>query len=812
MPKEAIVPQATLAITTLSRPKRIAFLVHPKKTNDGELNQIVRYSVGVWGGRFHAIIPTTGAEITSDWWKLLVTVDPDIIYSFLPLDDMLIRRINRHILPAKIIEVTPQDRARVSEHYLIRTSDVGALGIGDIPRFVWTTRGSMLEPFFFYIQDSGEDTPHQAFVFRNFGALPKMLSVDTAFRDVPHEVVEPNAVAPAEVLRRLLNYTRYGRHAVIPIDLCRMYAYRSYSTEYETFTHGFHLVTGDDPLDAVYAWNRALTSESGWGRDIFWLPCELCQDDNLLRLLGEWIEQTFWASDNQRWGKVVSYSVDESMLRQVADKMSGFANVFFRSARLAPDQFPLPTSHSLAPILGGRTDQTSLSENRGLVGFPRPPFLVEQHPQFGWELRAEVGWMVDLAIQYRPERYSHTNLRPNWQLPKRFGLAGKFFDPYRESRVVNGGLPSAAVVTADKAIGIWVPSDFEVVRTFLEQHYTNTARRHPQPNPRFTDLYVSDKGLYLQGMLQLFGGAHAAGSTFEDPFWRDVFLQMAGRPDDDLEQRTERTLEALKAAFAEATTPIAADSPRLNQVAEVLARRLILRDTKPRIMTKKNLKDRFGELRGKALKAQSGDGWWRANEKFDELKEQELRNLLEQRVLLQGAELVCPHCGTRQWYVVDDLGSEMRCNGCLFRFPLDPTPEWSFRLNDLVRNALRKHGTLAVIHALCQLQESARGMFLFLPCLDIFEKDQENRFTDLDLVVISDGRFLIGEVKSDPRGFERSGFDKLKEVAEELLPDAVVIAAQGESWPGTVEAEIRRLTETLAPVEVEVSPLLLQWH
>ncbi|MEW6408918.1 MAG: HsdR family type I site-specific deoxyribonuclease [Nitrospirota bacterium] len=196
---------------------------------------------------------------------------------------------------------------------------------------------------------------------------------------------------------------------------------------------------------------------------------------------------------------------------------------------------------------------------------------------------------------------------------------------------------------------------------------------------------------------------------------------------------------------------------------------------------------------------------------FDELKESELLYLLERRVFLQGVELRCPHCGTRQWYVVDDIGSEMRCDGCLFRFSLPPSPAWSFRLNNLVRNALCKHGMLAVLHALYNLQQFLSGMFLFLPSQDIFEEGQQNPFTDLDLVVIRDGKFLIGEVKSDPHGFKPDDLDKLRVVAEDLLPDEVVLAAEGERWPPDVEEGIKRLTETLKPFDVKVSSLILQW-
>jgi len=394
------------------------------------------------------------------------------------------------------------------------------------------------------------------------------------------------------------------------------------------------------------------------------------------------------------------------------------------------------------------------------------------------------------------------------------GLAHKFFDNYkRSSRIVNGGLPSIETANEDNVIHILIPSDLAVVRTWLE-YYPNTSKHRPQTTPLFTEIHVSDKGQYLQGIIRLFGNIYSAGNKFEDPFWRDVLLHMVGKPDyhNDFTEIKKIVHKSINDIFAEDTTPLEAGSPRLDQFAEKLTYKLLSIDAKSHELTVEQLKGRFAQLRGEALNKDPNNGWWNANERFDELKEQELQSLLETKVFLQGLELSCPHCGTRQWYVVDDLGSEMRCNGCLFHFPLPPDPSWSFRLNSLVRNALRKYGTLAVLHTLYELQrDSFSEMFLYLPCQDIFKADINTPFTDLDIVVIKEGKFIIGEAKSDPGGFKHPDFEKLREVAIELLPDEILLAAPGNKWPDSVLTEIKNLTDELKQVDVAVSPLLLQW-
>ena len=57
-------------------------------------------------------------------------------------------------------------------------------------------------------------------------------------------------------------------------------------------------------------------------------------------------------------------------------------------------------------------------------------------------------------------------------------------------------------------------------------------------------------------------------------------------------------------------------------------------------------------------------------------------------------------------------------------------------------------------------------MFLYLPCQEIFKRGVNQPFTDLDVVLISNGKFIVGEVKSDPGGFAQADLEKLLEVAK----------------------------------------------
>ncbi|TAK06315.1 hypothetical protein EPO44_05540, partial [bacterium] len=611
-----IAPQNPIFISTWSRPKRVAFLVNPDSTNVSEINQIIRYCVGCWGGRFNGIFPTTGTEIPEQWWKAMVVLDPDIVFSFFPLEEKLIWKINRHILPARIFDITPKDRDQLSQRNLLSTYDIGAIDVQPLPRFVWVTRGWSQDPFFLYIKDFWEDTPDLTFVLRNFGTLSPVVSMDAAFRDLPYETLESKNIMPKAVLEKVIS--RVYSRTITPIDLCAMFANFPAPLEYQPFTRGFHLVVGDSPHDAMYAWNRGLTSESGQGRTWFWLPSSLAETSEIIRLLGEWIRFAFWGHNYDHIGRVISYSLETDQLKSIAEGIKEAAHFYFESIRLNPEQFPFPNAHP-----GGRgireprhVEQIPLSESKGLVRFPSPPFVADAHPNFGW--------MVDLEIQYHPERYGYTNIRPSWNLPKHLGIAEKFFDPYRQCRVVTGGLLSAAIASTEPSIGIRIPSDLTVVWTYLEKHHSNRhSRRTKGPPVRFRSLRVSDKGKYLQGLIQLFGNLFSCGHFFEDPFWRNTLLFMAGRPTDDFSTRKNRVHQALGDFFAGNASPVTVEGSRLDELADFMARRLLFRDPPPQVLTKEQLRSRFGQLRGEALKAGQDTDYRQARTNFDEYKDRE---------------------------------------------------------------------------------------------------------------------------------------------------------------------------------------------
>jgi hypothetical protein len=134
-----------------------------------------------------------------------------------------------------------------------------------------------------------------------------------------------------------------------------------------------------------------------------------------------------------------------------------------------------------------------------------------------------------------------------------------------------------------------------------------------------------------------------------------------------------------------------------------------------------------------------------------------------------------------------------------------------FRLNELVSSAISRDAVLPVLHLAHRLTRNARSLGLTIEPQDLYKSYGGDKATDLDVIVICDGRFIIGEVKSSVTGLKDSDLAKRGEVAKNIHPDEVVLGAVGTAWPDEVKELINQSAAELARHDVAVTPVLLSW-
>src|ERR1700732_153557 len=83
------------------RPLRVAFLVEDGKHADLTLDGIFADCYDRWGGRFSLIVPCLNGRIADSYWQWLEAYDPDIVYSYVPLNKADILEVHERLSPSE---------------------------------------------------------------------------------------------------------------------------------------------------------------------------------------------------------------------------------------------------------------------------------------------------------------------------------------------------------------------------------------------------------------------------------------------------------------------------------------------------------------------------------------------------------------------------------------------------------------------------------------------------------------------------------------------------------------------------------------
>lgn len=797
--------QSSAIVQTISRPKRIAFLVDPANTDQVEINSIIRFNVRSWGGRYNAIFPTDGKNMLPDWWQGLIFHDPDIIYSLVKLDLTFKEKIDRYVLPAKIIELDDRERKNLKEsHHIVNDFDIGAVDILGIPNYLRHKRVAQDEPFFLIPTFSYGNSPDIDFIVRNFGALSADIGTSNAFNATQHELVDISNCTLIEFLKKFL---AKGSRCFTPIDLCKMFAISPMPIRYEAFARGFHLVVGDSIYDVIYATDRPIQLDYEPGRATMWISEKTLDDDEAITLVAKWIGSVFWGDGNNRYGKIMSYSVPSEKLEKLKDKLGKEIHLFFDINKIFEDKcyFPAISWQKYGGLFERKPvyqDQIVLNQRKGLVEFPKLEFLQDRHPQTGWMVECEISRTLDDVI-HTPTLF--------WTFPKKLGISDTVFPSRGDTRITSLGLPAAFVSCTENKIQIQIPYTESLVWQYFDKSKAN-FRYKTEKKPKFREFRTSEQGKAIRGLIQLFGGLNQCGRYFEDHYWREIFSYMSGNPDVDFLDRKKKFRNELEEFFIMNPGPINKEHAHFEDLISHLAKKPLYRSLLDRSLNYSEFKDYFGRLKKEAIEQKVEENFWK-NKKFEDVEEHEFGDLVEMGVLRQGIEIPC-HCGSKCWYSVEEIESEVTCKGCFAKNNLPINPTWSYKLNDLVRDGLRLKGVLAVLQALVTLNQFALYSLLYLPCQDLYLSDSGEKFTDLDLIVIKEKKFIIGEVKTEISDFDEQDFAKMAEVAEEVKPDLLIFAVPWKekiSWPMDFTKKISEISERLNPSGTEVLPLALTW-
>ena len=220
-------------------------------------------------------------------------------------------------------------------------------------------------------------------------------------------------------------------------------------------------------------------------------------------------------------------------------------------------------------------------------------------------------------------------------------------------------------------------------------------------NVPYNTAKVSDKGKYLQGVLELFGNLTLAYAVFKNPYWRSMFDTLSKNTNaeqnmqvsvanklkkliDGSEPLTSKNQKAIEALAAQ-TVNIANNLTIKQKEFPLMAFEREAKEWESKYIERVKSKDNYSENDLIGLRFSSED-----------IKDS-LSQLTEKNIIQIGVNPQCPNCGMTNWCHVDDIGQQLICQGCRISFPLKPELDWQYRLNNLVHAATASHGTIPLI-------------------------------------------------------------------------------------------------------------------
>jgi len=794
------------SIYVSKRPLRVAFLVEDKPESMAIIDTILAHNRERWGGRYNSIVLTDGQTLTEAWWSFLEATDPDVVKPCITLGDDLLALIHRRISPSLIQQPDRREQEDGYQRLQLLNEGLSLLPTAlNVRMASWAFGESSL--VLFETDWRKTDPLIKRFTEWNFGGYsPPIQAVTRALEGVRSRAYPvTDAASLVGPLTELSTFQAF----TYPIQLCSLPKEALPPVDHDRFEEAFHVVIGDSPSDVAYFWNRPVTTPE-WSRTYLnqvWLPLDVARNPQLTTALSSWLQRAADPNGSYKGSiRFVSLSLSQAQLQEVVERLTHELRVR-REVEALPDIQPPKFSERVPGPPGldkmdlyratGTTERLTLQEPEVLIG----PYLGEH-------------WMADLYIEFRPERYPTIGGRDLWwQLPRLNGLASQIFR--RASRILRSRYPSVLMKRGEPRLDITLPDDLSIFRGLAalpnEPPYRLDARYGkalPGRTP-YDDARRSEKRRYLSGVLELFGGLHPATNTLEERYWRRMFDLLSGRASDTdaaalvkVGNALRKRLGANRAQFFENDKSMT----WLTSYVLKLARSLpsSSRDLDFSVFEEhaKQETDDFNARRA------GGQAWeYSRNDLIGAVAD-----LTELGVLLIGVQARCRSCGYRAWHHIDDAKQTLRCGGCNAEFPMPPEPRWHYRLNSLARAAHAEHGLLPVVLVLGQLLLEARSAFLFAPCLDVFEDDEKGPVGDLDIAVIRDGEFVIGEVKQSRDLFDEATFVKMEGIARRLLPDVLLFASMDREPNPLITEQIKRLSAALAPQRIAVTWYRLQEH
>jgi hypothetical protein len=507
-------------VDSRARHYRLAFLVDPDACSPELLDSLFDANYGLWGGRFNPIVPVRNGEIDETFWSLLRYVDPDLIYTYTPLSQATIDRIDREIGSWRI-EAHPSHLSGPDPpaHYppsvsleLMKSRQVLPLLMSESV-FIAPAQVTLLTYFTDWKTPINKELVR--LVARNFGLIHER-SFPPPQDEWPRLQVQNNWT-PWELFHCL---------ACTPNLLFPFQASASHAIQPERNNVGndeYCILVGDSAETWLYFWNHIFVVPDylrlGWNS--LCLSPALLRDDSFIGPLREFLKRHVRRSGNSPSSLTLkSFECSESELSELSVRILNGLDIIPRKEKLGSGEFPkLDAARPEIYVGWGHYETTHQqgTSKESLLSPPRSRVPIDRGT-----------WVMDLRIQYFPRFAFYGNEVLSWKLPRHAGVAEAFFNQ-RRCRVDASYSLSVEMHHLEPFI-LRIPDEAEMFHRaagLIEIDSYDSSLKVVRKKPRYCRLSPWDKGLYLNGILELFGGLQPASSFFGHNYWRGVFERLS---------------------------------------------------------------------------------------------------------------------------------------------------------------------------------------------------------------------------------------------------------------------------------------------
>ncbi|OCZ54295.1 hypothetical protein [Dehalobacter sp. TeCB1] len=768
----------TYSIYVDKRPINTAFLINPLIEDLESICKIVNRNISMWGGRYNPIIFTDGKDIENHWWTFLYDVDPDIIKSFVVIEDSLLNKIEEKLSPL-LIEVP----LRIDESKILNVnSNYDGIAIyPTLKNVVKVSNSFRFKPSFVYFDVTNiEDDLLKAFITVNFGTYPKNELMNNFFKE---NNIEEYVITDRNSFDDALIKVSTFEKKVYPIQVCTLPNYFD-DTEYDKSGEVFTVIIGNKLDEVVYSWNR-IFSIPQWKRidlNHIWIPLELLNYSSTKDAIGKWISNMHSLNGkHENEITFVSFSISEDELKDITRDLLNSKYIMVN----------YETSNELRKTNFRKKIVPNISEDMDLYrGIGNKEQIVLKNPDPGSEYFRHGYWMSDIYINHI------NNHRDNlwWQLPSKNVLAHNIF--HKPSRIKKDGFFSVLSNQANPNLKISLYDDASIIRMLLWRQNSPYFTADPRTKlfsmkrPKFQE---SDKGRYLTGFSDLFGGLFNAYFYLKERYWRRIFDQLCYRNPEKVKINESTILSKIqkkldKYGFKDPDWWVS----QIYQYAKELS-----------INSKEQPFDLFENIAQEELKEYNSKNNDEVEYHREELEE-ELSELIALDIVKIGLRQHCTLCGMANWFNIDEARQNLQCSGCGNAFTIKPQSKWYYKLNSLIQSGCSEHGLIPVILTLGQLQSDSRTSFFFCNSLEILLEEDETSLGDIDIICIQDGKLIIGEVKQSIKHFNKTEFAKMATMAKKLKPDVVIFSSLDNKPNQFVIENIKDLSKELSDYYIEV--------